>query len=882
MKVAFCVVFFVLLNAVLQAQPYKNPNLPVNVRVNDLLSRMTTEEKFHQLFMIPAAAGEATNFCKYGIFGLQLNHGSDNAGVADQLISYSTAGDILTYANDVNRIQKFLIDSTRLGIPAIMFDEALHGLVRGKAVAYPQSIALAASFDTTLMQQVSRSIANDCRIRGIRMILSPVVNIASDVRWGRTEETYGEDPFLSSEMGYSYVSQFEKAGIITTPKHFIANVGDGGRDSYPIQINERLLREIYLPPFEACVKRGGVRSVMTAYNSFDGTPCTANGYLLNDILKEQLGFKGFVISDAGATGGANVLHFTASDYADATAKSMNGGLDVIFQTSYSHRALFEPPFFDERISPAVLDSAVARVLRAKFELGLFENPYVYINNGIDTYSEKEYIALAKNAALESLVLLKNADQTLPLSPDIRSIAIIGEDAAEVRLGGYSGSGIAPVSILQGLKNRADNSTTVNYSLGCERDPVNFYVVPSTFLSNSSGKTGLDAEYFDNVTFSGNPVISRTDESVNFQWTLFGPDPSRMDYDFYSVRWQGFISYPADTLINIGIDGNDGYQLFIDNTRLIDNRTIRGRNCIMKPFQFEKNKKYTIRIEYSEPSGNAFFKLVWNAGIKNEDDDIAKAIAMAQSSDMIIMVAGIEEGEFRDRALLSLPGRQEELIKKLAATGKPLIVVLVGGSAITMNNWYNDADAILDMWYGGEQGGNAVAEALFGDYNPAGRLPVTFPVHEGQLPLVYNHKPTGRGDDYNNMTGKPLFPFGFGLSYTNFSYSDITLDKTVISSNESAKVVFKVTNTGNYSGDEVVQMYIHDLLASVARPVKELKGFTRIHLDKGESRKVSFTITPEMLSMFNDKMQKVVEPGDFSVMIGASSADIRLKTKLTVK
>lgn len=882
MKAALSVVILLLLNVVLHAQPYKNPNLPVNVRVNDLLDRMTSEEKFHQLFMIPAPANEATLNARYGIFGFQLNRGTVNDNAANQMMQYDNIDDLLSFARDVNRIQKFLMDSTRLGIPAIMFDEALHGLVRGRSVAYPQSIALAAGFDTLLMQQVSSAIAADCQLRGIGMILSPVVNIASDVRWGRTEETYGEDPFLSSEMGYSYVSQFEKAGIITTPKHFIANVGDGGRDSYPVHVNERLLREIYLPPFEACINRGGARSIMTAYNSFDGTPCTASDYLLNEILKKQMGFKGFVISDAGATGGANVLHFTASDYADATTKSLNGGLDVIFQTSYSHRSLFEPPFLDGRIDDQVLDSAVARVLRVKFELGLFENPYISENKINNPETEKEHIKLAKQAALESLVLLKNAGQTLPLNPNIKSVAVIGEDAAEVRLGGYSGTGIEPVSIVEGLKNRAGNSVSINYSLGCKRDPVSFNVVPAKFLSTASGIQGLDAEYFDNISFTGKPVISRTDETINFQWTLFGPDPAKMDYDFYSVRWQGFISYPADTIINIGIDGNDGYQLFIDNTLLIDNRTIRGRNCILKPFHFEKNKKYPIRIEYSEPSGNAFFKLVWNAGIKNEDDEIAKAVALAQKSDAIIMVAGIEEGEFRDRALLSLPGRQEELILKLAATGKPLIVIISGGSAVTMNNWCNDADAILDMWYAGEQGGNAVADILFGDYNPAGRLPVTFPVHEGQLPLVYNHKPTGRGDDYNNLTGKPLFPFGFGLSYTSFSYSDVLLDKPVIGSNEPAKVTFKVTNTGAYAGDEVVQLYIHDLLASVSRPVKELKGFTRIHLERGESRVVSFAITPEMLSMYNDKMQKVVEPGDFSIMIGASSADIRLKTKLTVK
>lgn len=886
MKLLIRISLLLFISINLYAQPYKNPNLPVEERVQDLLKRMTPEEKFWQLFMIPGDLSNGKEKYKTGIFGFQVSTVGQNADAAGQMLSYAAGASATETAEMVNEMQRYFINESRLGIPIIPFDEALHGLVRRGATAFPQSIGMAASWNPDLIHRVGNAIATECKTRGIRQILSPVVNIASDVRWGRTEETYGEDPFLTSEMGVAFVSAFEKMGVITTPKHYLANVGDGGRDSYPIHFNERLLREIYLPPFEACFKRGGARSVMTSYNSLNGSPCTANDWILNRLLKQEWNFNGFVISDAGATGGANVLHFTAKDYPDATAQSITNGLDVIFQTNYDHYTLFQPPFLDGRIDAKIIDEAVARVLRLKFELGLFENPYVEPKDAALWNGHASHRQLAKEVALESIVLLKNENNTLPLSKKIKSLAVVGPDADEARLGGYSGPGINKISILQGIQNKLGKQVNVHFAKGCDWEDEQYVTIPASSLSCSeNGKTvpGLWGEYFSNVTLAGQPVFRRIDKQVQFQWTLFSPDPEKLSYDFYSVRWSGKVKSPESGVFQIGIDGNDGYRLFLDGKLLIDNWKKLSKQTLLADFKFEKNKEYDLRIEFFEPVGNAFFRLVWNIGVKNnQSEEIEKAAQLAAKCDAAVVVVGIEEGEFRDRAYLNLPGRQEELIQRVAAAGKPVVVVLVGGSAITMNNWLKQVPVVLDVWYPGEEGGDAVADVLFGDYNPAGRLPITFPVFEGQLPLVYNHKPTGRGDDYNNLTGQPLFPFGYGMSYTNFEYSNFKLEKDKIRTDESVVVSCLITNIGKLSGDEVVQLYLRDELASVARPVSELKGFKRIHLNSGESQKIEFVITPETLSMLDKDLNKVVEPGDFRIMIGASSKDIRLRGILNVE
>lgn len=861
--------------------PYKNPKLSIDLRVKDLVSRMTPEEKFWQLFMVPGDVhGIAKGHYKNGIFGLQISAQSGGAGEAQQLLSYNTTENAFTLAKKVNQLQRYLLNNTRLGIPMLVFDEALHGLVRKNATAFPQSIGLAATFDTLTMANIGKRIAHEAKVRGIRDVLAPVINMADDVRWGRVEETYGEDPYLTKVMGQAFMNAIERENVVVTPKHLIANVGDGGRDSYPIQKTERFLREIHFPAFEEGVKKAGIRSVMTAYNSVDGTPATSNYWLLTKTLKHDWGFKGFVISDAGAVGGANVLHNTSKSYAESTVQALNGGLDVIFQVEYEHYKLFKPPFLDGSIPQARINDAVSRVLRAKFELGLFEDPYVSEKEAEASLIDLSAKALAKKSALESFVLLKNNQNVLPLKQP-KNILVLGQDAVEARLGGYSGTGIGKISILDGIKSRAGNLTQVNYTQGSFRESKKYVLIDSTYLSSKSGK-GLTGEYFNTMDLSGNPTLTRTDKQIDFMWTLYPPN-EQLATDNYSVRWQGEIKSPKTGTYQIGLAGNDGYRLYLDGKLLIDQWDKASYHTRTEGFKFEAGKAYPIKIEFKEPKGNAYIKLIWNYGLGDQEKKVLEeAKTMAKNADVIVVAAGIKEGEFLDRAMLGLPGNQEQLIQEMAKTGKPVVVLLVGGSAITMGNWINDASAILNVWYPGEEGGTAVAETLFGDYNPAGRLPVTYPVHEAQLPLVYNHKPTGRGDDYNNLSGEPLFPFGYGLSYTTFEYSNITLARKEIKANESTTVSFTLKNTGNKDGEEVAQLYLRDMLASVARPVLELKGFERVKLKAGESKTISFNITPEMLQMLDVNLKTVIEPGEFRVMIGSSSRELQLKETLTVK
>jgi beta-glucosidase len=865
---------------------YKDPTRPIENRVRDLLSRMTPEEKFWQLFMIPGEipAGQGEKY-RNGIFGFQVS-AAQRPGEA-QMLNYSVSDDAKTLRDKINTLQKYFVDSSRLGIPMIAFDEALHGLVRGGATVFPQAIALSATWDTALVGRVASAIAAEARIRGIRDILSPVINIAADPRWGRVEETYGEDPLLVSAMGVSFVSAFGHNGVITTPKHFIANVGDGGRDSYPIHANERWLDEEYFPPFIACIQKGGSRSVMTAYNSLDGTPCSANSWLLTKKLKTDWGFKGFVISDANAVGGANVLHFTSPDIATSGQQAIDAGLDVIFQTAYEHYKLYIPPFLDGRIDTNRINDAVSRVLSAKFELGLFEHPYVTdtdLNNWGNTKTHK---ALAEQAALESIVLLKNTS-TLPLKKTIHSIAVIGPDATEARLGGYSGPGNGKISILEGLRERAGKSIHITYTPGCGRRAHDWSVIPAAQLR-------LTGEYFDNLTLTGQPVVTRTDADINFQWTLSTPAKG-LGHDFYSVRWTGTLHAPKTGRYNIGLDGNDGYRLYLNGKLLIDNWEKRSYSTILKEIALEQGHDYPIRVEFFEPAGNAHLKLIWDldaagrqshghssAGTQDPSQaQIDSAVNAASKADVAIVVAGITEGEFQDRASLALPGRQEELIRKVSATGKPVIVLLVGGSAITMSSWLDDVASVMAVWYPGEEGGRAIAKVLFGDYDPAGRLPISYPIAEAQLPWVYNHLPTGRGDDYNNLTGLPLFPFGYGLSYTRFDYSDAHLEKTEMSDTDSTTLTCTIKNSGAHEGDEVVQLYLRELVSSMARPVIALKGFQRIHLQPGDSKTVSFVVSPEMLMALDKDLHPVVEQGTYQLMIGASSRDLRLKTLLKIR
>jgi beta-glucosidase len=857
---------------------YRDARAPTAERVRDLLGRMSVEEKFWQLFMIPGDLDDSSHDYSHGVFGLQI------APLPATPIANEPPGTAARrHAVRINAIQRYFVERTRLGIPIIPFEEALHGFVRDGGTMFPQAIALAATWDTSLVRRVAGAIADETRSRGVRQVLSPVINIATDVRWGRTEETYGEDAYLTSLMGRAFIEPFERAGVVATPKHFVANVGEGGRDSYPIDVSDRELEERFYPPFDVAIHDAGARSVMTAYNSVDGSPATQSRKLLAGKLKGDWGFRGFVISDAAATGGATVLHHTEATTATAARDALEAGLDVIFQSSWPQHRPYLDAFDRGLIAGAVVDSAVARVLRVKLELGLFEHPYVDPDSAAVWNGNAEHRALALNAARASIVLLRNERGTLPLTRRIRSIAVIGEDATEARLGGYSGPGNAKVSILDGVRAKA-TGVMVRFATGPGRTARDHVVVPREQLSTATtgaSTPGLSAEYFDNNRLDGSPRVRRIDPQIDFGWTLNAP-AREIPYDWYSVRWTGRVAIPASGVRRIGIEGNDGYRLWLDGVLIVDNWRKRSYGTHMAPVSLRPGSTHDIRIEYFESTGNARVKLVWDAGVRDDwRVEIDSAVAVARRSDVAIVVAGLEEGEFRDRASLGLPGHQDELIRAVAATGRPTIVVLIGGSAITMP-WLEHAAAVIDAWYPGEAGGTAVADVLFGDANPAGRIPITFPMAEGQLPLRYDHKPTGRGDDYLDLTGQPLFPFGFGLSYTAFEYADLAIDPATLGTTGAARVSFTVTNTGRVAGDEVAQLYIHDELASVARPVMQLAGFARVHLAPGESTRLTVPLRTDQLRMLDRDLHWVVEPGAFRIMVGASSKDIRLRGALTVQ
>lgn len=861
-----------------QRPVYRDSATPIEARVRDLLGRMTPEEKFRQLFMIPGDLSDSTHDYALGIFGLQVS-GARGVPARDAARAHAAR---------VDSIQRYFTARSRLGIPMLAFDEALHGLMRDGALVYPQAIGLAATFDSALVGRVHAATALETRSRGIRMVLSPVVNLATDVRWGRVEETFGEDVHLTSVMGRAHVRAFERAGIVTTPKHFVANVGEGGRDSYPIDASRRSLEERDFVPFRSLVRELGARSVMTAYNSVDGSPATQSRFLMTEMLKGNWGFRGIVISDAAATAGATVLHRTEASTFTATQHAFASGLDVIFQSSYPEHRPYWRAFENGAVPPAVVDSSVARVLRTKFALGLFDDSRIFPDSAAHWAHLPAHRALAREAAQASLVLLHNVARrgdgapTLPLAPNTRRVAVIGSEAAEVRFGGYSGTGIAPVSILEAVRARAQ----VTYAAGPGRLSPMHRVVADSFLThtaNGRSVSGLRGIYWDNNAMTGAPRVERVDAAVDFGWTLSSPAPG-IPYDWYSARWTGSLRVPAGSAPRIGVEGNDGYRLWIDGQLVIDRWYKRSFATTFAAVPLTAGA-HDVRLEYFESTGNARLKLVWDHGIvRDQGERIAEAVRAASQSEAVVVVVGIEEGEFRDRASLKLPGHQEALIRAVAATGTPTTVVIVGGSAVTMSSWLDDVGAVLMAWYPGEEGGNAVADVLFGDVSPSGRLPITFPVAEGQLPLRYDHKPTGRGDDYLDLTGQALFPFGHGLSYTRFAYDSLQIDLLEPRAGAGARVRVRarVTNAGPRAGHEVVQLYLRDVLTSVAQPLIALKGFTRVSLVPGASTQVEFTLGAESLQLLNEGMQWVVEPGLFRVMIGASSKDIRLRGEFTLQ
>jgi beta-glucosidase len=818
--------------------PYKNPNLPLETRVNDLVSRMTLEEKVLQM---------------------------QNAAPA--------------------------ID--RLGIPAYdWWNEALHGVARaGYATVFPQAIGLAATWDTKLMHQVADVISTEARAKHNDFIRnnqharyqgltfwSPNINIFRDPRWGRGQETYGEDPFLTARLGVEFVKGLQGNDpryfkVIATPKHYAVHSGpEPDRHSFDAKAYERDLRETYLPAFRATIVEAKADSVMCAYNRTNEEPCCANKKLMTDILRGEWGFNGYVVSDCGAIRDIWQGHKFAKTEAEASALAVRAGTDLTCGGEY---ATLVQAVKQGLITDAEIDSAVKRLMTARFRLGMFDPPEMvpYARIPFSQNDTPEHRRLALQSARESIVLLKNANRTLPLRKDLKSIAVIGPnaDAREVLWGNYNGYPSHLTTPLAGIQNAVSPNTRVTYAPGSTLAGEPVVAVPASALGN-----GLKAEYFNNQELRGPAATVRTDARVDFNWGRYKPTPELSETNF-SVRWTGKLTPPESGKYTLGFTADDGARLYIDGQLLVESWTSNPNKTVTREVTLEAGRSYDVRMEYFQNNREAVAKLVWSYP-RLAERMIEEAVKATREADASVLVLGISaglEGEEMnvnvagfhggDRTDLSLPQAQEALLKAVVATGKPVVVVLLSGSALAVN-WANDhAPAILQAWYPGGEGGTAIADVLFGDYNPAGRLPVTFYKSVDQLPPFTDYSMQGR--TYRYFKGEPLYPFGYGLSYTKFAYSNLRVKS--VKAGEPATVIVDVTNAGEREGDEVVQLYLTDVAASAPVPIRTLVGFERISLRPREKRTVRFTITPRQMSLIDNNDKRVIEPGEFRVHIGGN-------------
>jgi beta-glucosidase len=826
--------------------PYKNPSLPIAKRVDDLVSRMTLEEKVSQMM--------------------------NGAARVDHL-------DIPEYD---------------------WWNEALHGVARaGYATVFPQAIGLAATWDTDLMGRVGDVISTEARAKyneyqhqgdhgrykGLTF-WSPNINIFRDPRWGRGQETYGEDPYLTARLGVAFVKGLQGSDprylkVVATPKHYAVHSGpEPERHTFDARVYERDLRETYLPAFRATIVEGHAASVMCAYNRTNGEPCCANKKLMTDILRGEWGFGGYVVSDCGAVDDIYMRHHFVETEAQASALTVKAGTDLTCGKEYT--SLIEA-VRDGLITEAEIDTAVKRLMTARFRLGMFDPPEMVPYSRIP-FSENDSQAhreLSLQAARESMVLLKNEANTLPLKKDIKTIAVIGPnaDAQEVLLGNYNGQPSKSVTPLAGIRNKVSPATTVLYSPGMLKIGTSAAPVSSSALTeNGPGSpAGLKGEYFNNKEMTGEPALVRTDAQVDFNWGSLSP-ASPVVEDNFSIRWTGKLTTPESGLYVLGAAGNGGVRLFVDGQLLLEDFANRRTRTLTKEITLEAGHAYDVRLEYYENANNfASVKLIWQppGGTTKLHDE---ALSRARQADVVVMFLGISplvEGEemevklegFRggDRTDISLPKAQEDLVKEVQALGKPVVVVLLNGSALAVN-WANDhVPAILDAWYPGEEGGTAIADVLFGDYNPGGRLPVTFYESVDQLPPFTDYSMQGR--TYRYFKGVPLYPFGFGLSYTRFNYKTLKLSKSSVRAGAELTVSAEVRNSGDHAGDEVVQLYVTHVAASVPVPIRTLGGVKRVFLKRGEKQTVSFALTPEQMSVIDDNGKRVIEPGAFSVSVG---------------
>ncbi|HZU24702.1 MAG TPA: glycoside hydrolase family 3 N-terminal domain-containing protein [Bryobacteraceae bacterium] len=745
-------VLFGIVAIAVAAQDYKNPRLPIEQRVADLLGRMTLEEKIDQLLPhrgggeVLDTTGQFTSETARAAFRQMFN--------PEARMSPHDAAVLR------NAAQRWLVQKTRLGIPSLFQGEALHGFMSNGATSFPQALGLASTWDPALVRQVFSAAADEMASAGVNQAFTPVLDLARDPRWGRTEETYGEDPYLAAHIGVAAVEglqgpneMIDRHHVMATAKHFaVHGEPEGGTNTAPGNFSERLIREDFFVPFRAAVEEAHAGSVMASYNEINGIPSHVNEWLLDRVLRQEWGFRGYVTSDGNGLQMLVQVHHVAADFADAARQALAAGVDYDLSDGSVFRTLLDQ-VKQGRVPEWQIDRAAARVLYAKFWLGLFDDPYADPDYAAKTTNSAEHRQLAEKTAEEAIVLLKNDGALLPLDVSkLKTIAVIGPNAADVHLGGYSREPAHEVSILQGIKDRVGSAAAVVYSEGCRI---------------TEGKQGWSAWYANEV------------------------------------------KVPAP---------------------------------------------------------------------ESQVERMRAAVEVARRSDVAIVVVGENESTNReawseqhlgDRDSLDLLGCQEPLIRAIVETGKPVVVFLINGRPLSINYTAEHVPAILEGWYLGQEGGTAAARVLFGDVNPGGKLPISFPRNVGELPDYYDHKPSmNRSYLFNGR--KPLFAFGSGLSYTTFRFDNLRLDPDAIGTEGQTTASVDITNTGAREGDEVAELYIHQRVASVTRPVMELRGFERVHVKPGEKKTVAFRLGPRELEMLNRDMHWVVEPGTFDVMVGPSS------------
>lgn len=861
--------------------PYQDPGLDIEKRLDDLISRMTLEELILQ-----------TDQFNCDPFTTLTEDRNRTACIDDEKMdayfggkSIGSIGTRNMTTAQVNHLQRYAVEKTRLGIPFLISQEGVHNASTYGSTVFPQQIGLAATFDPSNARAMGHAIAAESRSRGIHEVWSPVMDLMRDPRFGRTEEAYGEDTFLASQfaregvMGMQGDDLTAPDAVASEPKHYAAYGSPvAGLNCSPCAMSRHEVFTDSLPVFEAAFKEGGALNTMCSYTAVGGVPVSMDHEILTEVLRDQWGMRGFVRADMTAISRLYDWFYVVPTEEDAIKTGMEAGVDVELH-DFPHEVWqggLKNLVESGRMERGILEQAARRVLRVKMLLGLFENPYTEEGRDEKVVHCEAHQNLAEKIARESIVLLKNRDDMLPLSKKLHTIAVIGPSAAQANYGDYSHHQENGISLLQGLREKLPD-TNILYEKGCDFLGTIVHSFPREMFRDESGGPGLTGRYYASAEPCGEPVFTRTDPRIDFNWTIFNPDGSLFPDTFkeqgFSVVWTGKLRSEEGFRGLMGFGAEDSMRLYIDGKLVLD---CWGENRFcdrVVPFELEPGREYDLRVEFSNDQQGALLRF----GSMEEPDFSAAQNAARQAQVAIVCVgdSGETSGENFDRIDLDLPGYQLELVKAVYATGTPVVLVMQSGRPVSCTWEHKHLPAILQCWFPGEKGGYAIADTLFGDNAPSGRLPITFPRHVGQVPCHYTRRPGG-GRKYIDMSWVPLYPFGYGLSYTSFEYRGLELSEKYIAPGETVMAHVTVANTGARAGTAVPQLYIRDWVSSTVKPERYLCGFARVDLQPGEEKTVQIPIGPKSMRTLNADYVWNVEPGKFTVYLGENAEKVYLE------